>query len=121
MEHRLGRRVPTNLDVHLTCRPYAVGAGRMTNASMSGAFVKTRLEPAALSRLILGVDVPQPWGAKVHHELLAYVVRHGTDGLGIEWCEFASRAVTRLLHYSVGQQSDEITSFALLLPTIAQR
>lgn len=104
MEHRLGRRMPVNIDVHLTCRPFAVGAGCLINASMSGAFVKTRLKPPECSRLVMGIELPQPWGSREHHELLACVVRHGADGLGLEWYDFGARPVGQLLRYAIGRQ-----------------
>lgn len=97
--------MPIYIDVFLTCRPYAVGAGCLIDASMSGAFVKTRLKPPEFSRLTMGIELPQPWGSRERHEVLASVVRHGAGGLGLEWCDFGARPVGRLLQYSAGRHS----------------
>jgi PilZ domain len=87
MEHRWGERFPVRAAVRLHCAKWDA-AGYLKDASLSGAFVHTRLLVA-------------PW-TQVELELLgirivAYVVRVAPDGLGIEWTEFAPRVIRELL------------------------
>lgn len=87
MEHRWGERFAVRAAVRLHCAKWDA-AGYLKDASLSGAFVHTRLLVA-------------PW-TQVEIELLgiridAYVVRVAPDGLGIEWTEFAPRVIRELL------------------------
>src|SRR5262249_18009979 len=87
MEHRWGKRFPVRAAVRLHCAKWDA-AGYLKDASLSGAFIHTRLLVA-------------PW-LQVELELLgirieAYVVRTAADGLGIEWTEFAPPVIRELL------------------------
>ena len=87
MEHRWGERFPVRAAIRLHCAKWDA-AGYLNDASLSGAFVHTRLLVA-------------PW-TQVELELLgirieAYVVRVAPDGLGIEWTEFAPSVIRELL------------------------
>ena len=67
--------------------------------------MKTRLKPPEFSRLSVGIELSPVWGVRQRHEVPAFVIRHGTDGLGVEWCEFAPRPVVRLLQDTIRQLS----------------
>lgn len=96
MEHRWGERVSVRLTVELSCGASAPVAGLLENVSSSGAFVRTpgcRLRRGAVEVTLVrgGTD------SKSVVRLPAYIVREGDAGVGIEWCEFAPRAVRELI------------------------
>ena len=87
MEHRCGERVTLRAPVRLRRAGWDTG-GMLTDASLSGGFVRTRLQAPVLSLIEMEL-----FGAQVS----AYVVRSNTRGLGLEWFEFAPGGVARLL------------------------
>ena len=87
MEHRWGERMPARATVRVHCAKWDA-AGQIRDASLSGAFVHTRLQVAAWTHVEVELS-----GARI----AAFVVRVATDGLGIEWSEFAPRPVRDLL------------------------
>ncbi|HJS92476.1 MAG TPA: PilZ domain-containing protein [Steroidobacteraceae bacterium] len=96
MEHRWGERVSVRLTVELSCGAAAPVAGLLENVSSSGAFVRThgcRLPRGAVEVALVrgGTD------SKSLVRLPAYIVRENDVGVGIEWCEFAPRAVRELM------------------------
>ncbi len=89
MEHRWGRRRPTNVRVHFLTLPNAEGVGRVTNISSTGAYLETRVPLRKLSIVYLEVvDSGTREGAG--DRLAATVVRTDARGAGLEWCEFAA-------------------------------
>jgi hypothetical protein len=65
--------------------------GVIGNASLSGAFVRTRIRPPLLSRVALRpLNSAGDW-------LEACVVRHDALGVGLEWLDPGLRAVSALL------------------------
>jgi hypothetical protein len=60
----------------------------LTEASLSGGFVRTRLQAPALSLIDLEL-----FGTHVS----AYVARPSSTGLALEWFEFAPAGISRLL------------------------
>jgi hypothetical protein len=96
MEHRWGERIAVDIPVRLTARPFAVRAARITNLSLSGAFIRVGSEARVLSRVQVVIEMP----LRFKHAtpvLSAYVARKCKDGIGIEWCDMAPRAVVELL------------------------
>jgi len=87
MEHRCGERVTLRVPVRLRRSGWET-SGMLTNASLSGGFVRTRLQSPMLSLVELDV-----FGTHVS----AYVIRVNTRGLALEWFEFAPAGVARLL------------------------
>ena len=79
--------MPVRATVRVHCAKWDA-AGQIRDASLSGAFVHTRLQVAAWTH----VEV-ELCGARI----AAFVVRVATAGLGIEWSEFAPRPVRDLL------------------------
>lgn len=96
MDHRWGHRVPVDFDVEIACGPHGSGMGRMENASASGAFVRTSFHPPLLAHISLIVRSGTCNRTDIH-EMTAYVVRQTRRGIGIEWSEFASAAVSAVL------------------------
>ena len=95
-EHRWTERVQVKIPVRLSVRSYAIGAGMISNLSLSGAWIRTNLKvPSARSdryhvrcspiELVRGAGVT------------AYVVRKDRHGIGLEWCELAPCNVRDLL------------------------
>ena len=87
MEHRCGERVTLRAPVRLR-RAGWDASGMLTNASLSGGFVRTRLQAPILS--LVEIEV---FGSRVS----AYVVRVNSRGIALEWFEFAPVGVARLL------------------------
>ena len=96
MEHRWGERVAVRQTVELAWLSAPPVAGILENVSSSGAFVHTqgRGPPRGPVEVIL-----QDGGSARGNclRLPAYVVRETQSGVGIEWCEFAPRAVRNLM------------------------
>ena len=96
MEHRWGERFPLNLSVRLNAGTTVVLGLRMSNASVSGGLVDTDVRLPVFSHVVVEFDIPGNSGPLKQH-VPAYVVRHGQDGIGLEWQEFAPRAIIGLL------------------------
>lgn len=99
MEHRWGERVRIELPVRITAHPFAVRTGRLLNLSVSGAFLKVDFPLRPLSRIQVVFDQPQRAKCEAP-TIAAYVTRRYKDGVGIEWCQFAPREVSKLLQAS---------------------
>ncbi|HEX4267022.1 MAG TPA: PilZ domain-containing protein [Steroidobacteraceae bacterium] len=96
MEHRWGERVAVRMTVELSSGSSAPVTGNLENVSSSGAFVRT--EGRGPSRGPVAVMLRQDGcGHPRSARLAAYVVRETEGGVGIEWCEFAPRAVRELM------------------------
>ncbi|HZF24659.1 MAG TPA: PilZ domain-containing protein [Steroidobacteraceae bacterium] len=87
MEHRWGERIATRAAVRLHCAKWDA-AGHLKDASLSGAFVHTRLQVPAWTQIEVELSEVR---------IAAYVVRVAADGLGIEWSEFAPPVIRELL------------------------
>jgi hypothetical protein len=96
MEPRWGERAPVDLPVKWTARPFAVRTGRLSNVSVSGAFLCTGLELIKpLTRIQVVLDQAGP--RFTTPVIPAYVTRVLPHGVGIEWCEFAPKAIRDLI------------------------
>jgi hypothetical protein len=96
MEHRWGQRVGVDIPVRITGHPFSVRIGRLSNLSVSGAFIKADFDLRLLSRIQVAIELPH----RSRHDapiIAAYVARKNKDGIGVEWCEFAPPDVTRML------------------------
>lgn len=95
MEHRWGERVLVHLTVELSCGAAAPVVGLLDNVSSSGAFVRTagRLPRGPVEVALVRTGT----GRDSFARLPAYIVRESELGVGIEWCEFAPRAVRELM------------------------
>ena len=96
MEHRWGERVRLDIPARITLHSFAVRNGRLTNLSVSGAYLKTDFDVRVLAKIQVAIELPHRW----RHEapsVPAYVTRKFRDGIGIEWCQFAPPAISELL------------------------
>jgi hypothetical protein len=97
MEHRLGHRVPTREEIFVRVGEATAVSAVLADMSVSGAFVRAESQPALFSTVWVrwhegeGSASPQP-------VVSAQVVRQSSDGFGIEWAEFAPRAVCMRLN-----------------------
>jgi hypothetical protein len=83
MEHRCGERTIVRKHVRLWRAGWDT-VGLLTNASLSGAFIRTRLQARILSTVEIEIsDTRVP----------AYVVRNHPEGIGVEWLDFAPAAI----------------------------
>jgi hypothetical protein len=73
-----------------------VREGRLADLSVSGALVKAEFEARLLSRIQIAIDLPL-WPKHDSPVVEAYVARRYKHEFGIEWCQFAPRAVSELL------------------------
>ncbi len=95
MEHRHGKRVLIHLPIRLLrIRSSLVSIGRLTNLSLSGAFIAD-FELRPLSRI--KVSFESPVRANQDVVLMAFVTRRSAEGVGIEWCDWGSPALREML------------------------
>jgi hypothetical protein len=102
MEHRWGERVGVDIPVRITGHPFTVRTGRLSNLSVSGAFIQADVDVRPLSRILVAIELPQR--PKNDAPMIpAFVARKLKDGIGIEWCEFKPPAINRLLQSSTAR------------------
>lgn len=96
MEHRLGQRFVVDIPIRLTLPLLGEVHGRLTNLSLSGAFISTHMKIRVMSRLQVSIEVPggTPPDAV---SIAAHVIRRTDHGVGVEWYDFAPAAVAALL------------------------
>lgn len=96
MEHRWGHRHEISRAVHLGTRSGLAARGRITNVSISGAFVVSPL-PLSLFTYVEMQFTAMVNGKRARMTVEGQVVRKEGRGFGIEWCEFAPEAVRALV------------------------
>jgi hypothetical protein len=96
MEHRWGERIGADIPVRITGHPFTVRSGRLSNLSVSGAFIRVDVDVRPLARILVAIELPHrtKYDAPT---IPAFVARKLKDGIGIEWCEFKPPAICRLL------------------------
>jgi PilZ domain len=102
MEHRWGERVGVDIPVRITGHPFTVRPGRLSNLSVSGAFIRADVDVRPLSRILVAIELPQH-PKRDAPTIPAFVARKLKDGIGIEWCEFKPPAISRLLQSSTAR------------------
>jgi hypothetical protein len=81
IEHRWGTRIQLAAPAELRTEYGASINVTLDNASLSGAFVRTRAQLPLLSCVFIHIhEGPDEW-------LEACVVRHDDDGMGLEWLD----------------------------------
>jgi hypothetical protein len=96
MEHRWGERFPLELTVRLHSGSTTIVGSQLSNASVSGGLVNTDVRLPIFSHVVVEFDLARRSGV-ASQRVPAYVARHATDGLGLEWQEFAPRPIVFLL------------------------
>lgn len=96
MEHRWGERVALDCPVRLELRDGSGVAGRLRNASISGAWIETtdKLPWYAIVNVIVAA------GTGLRHrtiELPACVVRMTPEGIAVEWRDMAVPTLISLM------------------------
>jgi PilZ domain len=103
MEHRWGERFEVILPVRIHAAGSVIGTGLVTNFSVSGAFIASTVPVSLLSRVTISFQfgrhpVRLRSGSSV---FIAQVVRHGSAGFGVEWCEFGSEDVVAFANANI--------------------
>jgi hypothetical protein len=96
MEHRWGHRREISRSVQLETRSGVVAHGRITNVSISGAFIVSPL-PLGLFSYVQVQFTAMLNGKRTPMTVEGQVVRKDEAGFGIEWSEFAPEAVRALV------------------------
>jgi hypothetical protein len=104
MEHRWGKRAVLDIGVSLRLGSGTVDTGRLANASLSGAFLRTARRLPAFTRVVVELDSGTA-RQSAPQRVPAYVVRTAPDGLGLEWHEFAPPAIATLLARTIAVRS----------------
>jgi hypothetical protein len=108
MDHRWGRRQPTDVAVQVIAKWGARGPGRLGNVSLTGAYLETRMTLRLLSLVYVeSADRRLADGGK---RVAANVARLDERGVGLEWCEPQTTAagVNALLASLGGAAVDEM-------------
>lgn len=99
MEHRWGTRVDLDAPAEISTPAGFAASGYVRNASVSGAFVETRMRFPLLSRISV-----HPL-ARDGEWLDAWVVRVESKGIAVEWLDPGLRKVSGLLSLRPGAAS----------------
>ena len=102
MEHRWGKRVQVDFPIRVTAHPFVVRDGRLTDLSVSGAWIEADFELRLLSRVEVSIILPM-WPKHEAPTVAGYVSRKFREGIGVEWCEFAPYAISQLLRAIVAR------------------
>jgi hypothetical protein len=107
MEHRWGRRYDTDVAVRFVALPGTIGSGRVTNISLSGAFMETGAKLRLLTVLYIeGLESDRERGnPRAAKRLAATVVRRCSAGVGLEWCERFEDPASRLSQISAAART----------------
>jgi hypothetical protein len=98
IEHRWGTRIPLEAAAWLRTAQGEPIDAVLSNASLSGAFVRTAKRLPMLSCvLVRAVEGSGDW-------LEACVVRHDAAGMGLEWLDPGLRSLSALLALRYGAQ-----------------
>lgn len=93
-EHRWGERIPVNIPVQVAVPASPAVEGHLRDLSLSGALMTANREFRLHTVIKVSIKhPPNESGA----EIMAQVTRKLKDAVGLEWCEFAPRAVKDLL------------------------
>jgi hypothetical protein len=109
IDHRWGRRRPTDIAVQVIAKWGFRGTARLANISLTGAYLETPMTLRPLSFVYLKcADTSSADG--IGKRIAASVVRHDARGVGIEWCEPQTKAagVNALLAALGGAAVDEM-------------
>ena len=94
MEQRRGLRHDTDVAVRFVALPATIGTGRVTNISLTGAFMETTSKLPLKSMIYIeGLETLKERGKHApRNRLAATVVRRCSAGVGLEWCTQWSHA-----------------------------
>jgi hypothetical protein len=109
MDHRWGRRRPTDVAVRVIAKWGAHGTGRLADVSLTGANLETQMVLRDLAFVYLE-SADRNLADGTGKRIAASVVRHDARGVGLEWCEPRTKAagVNALLAMLGGAAVDEM-------------
>jgi len=91
MDHRWGRREPTDVAVRVIAKPGVTAPGRVLNISLTGAYLETRVPLRLLSIVYLEPATPTS-DPSAGPGIAASVVRQDARGVGLEWLDVSAAA-----------------------------
>jgi hypothetical protein len=100
MEHRWGKRSLVDIGVRISARRGVLGVGQMLDWSMSGAWIRARLNISVLTRVMV-LLTSSPAQKHETHSIGAYVTRTSQEGFGVEWDELAPSCLAELVQPQV--------------------
>jgi hypothetical protein len=101
MEHRWGERIVVDIPVQVSVPPLIIGIGRITDISISGAWISGRFDLPPLARAFIVFDLSLG-GARESLPLACFVARVRAEGMGVEWRELAPQIVSDLMLFAAG-------------------
>jgi hypothetical protein len=101
MEHRWGERVMVDIPVQVSVPPLVIGTGRITNISISGAWISGRFDLPTLARAFVVFDFSLG-GLREALPIACFVARVRAQGMGVEWRELAPQIVSDLMLFAAG-------------------
>jgi hypothetical protein len=93
--HRWGQRISVDIPVQVAACASPTIHAHLRNISLSGALLATDHEWPLHAHIAISIELPE-MGASAT-TVMARVTRQSNDAVGVEWCEFAPRAVKDLL------------------------
>ena len=109
MEHRWGKRQSTDVRVRFVSHA-KIGTGCLSNVSVTGAFMKTKVHLRLLSVLNLSIASHSRKGKG--KGVAAFVVRQDATGVGLEWCEAGQISIEARLALLAGDLEVQIAGDA---------
>ena len=101
MEHRWGERIVVDIPVQVSVPPFIIGTGRITNISISGAWISGRFDLPPLARAFIVFDFSLG-GVREALPIACFVARVRAEGMGVEWRELAPQIVSDLMLFAAG-------------------
>jgi hypothetical protein len=101
MEHRWGERIAVDIPVEVSVPPLVIGTGRVTNVSISGAFISGKFDLPPLARAFVVFDFAAG-GVREALPIACFVARVRPEGIGVEWRELAPQIVSDLMLFAAG-------------------
>jgi hypothetical protein len=99
MEHRWGQRVQIDLPIRIEGNSFQSISARLSDLSLSGAFIEVDLDVRLLCRL-QAVAVVSGRFQPATKSFDAHVIRKASRGIGIEWSAFSPADFRRLIRFA---------------------
>jgi hypothetical protein len=116
MEHRWGERIVVDIPVQVSVPPLVIGTGRITNMSISGAWITGRFDLPPLARAFVVFDF-SVGGVREALPIACFVARVRPEGMGVEWRELAPQIVSDLMLFATG--TNHAREQGLLRPAVS--
>ncbi len=116
MEHRWGERIVVDIPVQVSVPPLIIGTGRITDISISGAWIGGRFDLPPLARAFIVFDFSLG-GVRESLPIACFVARVRPEGMGVEWRELAPQIVSDLMLFAAG--TNHAREQGLLTPALA--